>query len=227
MVENSFSKTKIMESKLLDFYDQDYYLSHYGKIINDSGYYDKMSQFWKYNIFDQNLIATEGKKILDYGCGLGQVSAAVNADCFDTSDFAAYFLNNKNRTFFSEQEQIPHSHYDIILNSHSLEHYLQPGQSIELFSDLLKNNGLLVILLPVENSPGKPAFNQDNDKHFYTWNFQAISNLLIEKNFSIVSQRVIYGPFGLSKLHNISVITKLGALKKNFPSSLTVARKNQ
>lgn len=216
-----------MESKLLSFYDQEYYLSHYGKIISDAVYYEKMSQFWKHNIFNQNSIVTEGKKILDYGCGLGHVSSAVQADCFDTSEFAINFLNNRKRKIFSDQKLIPSNHYNIVLNSHSLEHYLEPVQSIELFNNFLQDNGLLVLLLPIENYPGRPAFDQDNDKHFYSWNFQAISNLLIEMNFSIINQKVIFGPYGLSKLKNVSLVTELGKWKKNFPSSLTLARKNQ
>jgi SAM-dependent methyltransferase len=205
------------------FYDEKYYHDHYPSMFNDE-YYKKISDFWKYVIFDDNGIIPAGK-ILDFGAGLGQVTASVGADCFDPSLYARNFLQEKQRKVLHSTQEIPRAYYDLVLSSHALEHAINPNTEIQRFKSYLTKGGGIVLLLPLEKTPGSPVYAYDDNKHFYCWNFQTITNLLLESGFKIEKQRVIFGPFGLSKLNHIPLAAKLGRMKKNFPSLLTFARK--
>lgn len=84
----------------IDLYDQNYYKSHYGFLLTDKDYYQILSTYWKYVIFEKLGFAPEAPELptLDYGCGLGQVTASLkNVTFFDPSDFAVDFLRRQGR----------------------------------------------------------------------------------------------------------------------------------
>jgi hypothetical protein len=207
-----------------NFYDEEYYLGHYDRERTNEVYYNRIAAFWKYNIFETNGVSVNGKT-LDYGSGLGQVSAALHADCYDFSGFARKFLQSKGRKVFESPDLIPKAGYDYLLSSHCLEHVRNPFDELLHLKSFIKTGGFLVLILPTENMPGRPVFSVDSNKHFYCWNFQTITNLLLETGFKIAIQKTIYGPFGLSKMNNLPLVRQLGIIKKNFPSILTIAQK--
>ena len=204
------------------FYDEKYYKEHYGKLY-DPGYYQKISRFWKYNIFDANNFALDGK-LLDFGAGLGQISASLEADCFDPSPVATQFLKRQGRVIYQHTDKIPLGYYKYLLSSHALEHALKPFEQLFIFKKILVSDGYLILILPAEDIPGRPVKRQDDNKHFYCWNFQTITNLLIESGFEIVQQKMIYGPVGLTKTDNFNLVHQLGKLWKHYPSILTIAK---
>ncbi|MFT3703614.1 MAG: methyltransferase domain-containing protein [Agriterribacter sp.] len=136
------------------FYDDHYYKTHYGKIF-EPDYYERISIFWKYAIFDANKISIDiGTSVLDYGAGLGQISAALNADCFDPSPVALQFLKRKGRKVFDQTTEIPSRHYNYVLSSHALEHALNPTHELKEFRRVLSDKGVLIVILPAEKIPG-------------------------------------------------------------------------
>jgi SAM-dependent methyltransferase len=191
-------------------------------LIGTKAYFGKLALYWKYTIFDVHGIAPHGR-ILDFGSGLGQISAAINAECFDPSPFAMTFVKQSGRTTYSSPDAIPKASFDYLVSSHSLEHSLEPHRDLSLFRELLRPGGTLVLVLPIERVPGTPANCYDDNRHFYCWNFQTITNLLIESGYGIKLQRVIYGPLGLAKLGSVPLAHRLGRLKRNYPSLLTIA----
>ncbi|MCS5489184.1 class I SAM-dependent methyltransferase [Algoriphagus limi] len=207
-------------------YDEKYYNSVYKTHLNKSGYSLKLSSFWMYNIFTYYGFDLKDKKILDFGCGPGHLTDSINADCFDVSEYAKQKLKDKGRFFFELRSEIPQNYYDYILSSHSLEHSIEPNIELKRLYESLKDNGYLFLCLPIESSPGQKVFHQDIHKHMYCWNFQTITNLLIESDFSIVIQDIIHGPTGLKYLNNFKMIRSLGRIKSHFPSIFVVAQKN-
>jgi SAM-dependent methyltransferase len=204
-----------------DFYDEQYYLSHYDRERTNPKYYDRISAFWKYNIFDSNNVRLNGK-VLDYGAGLGQVSAAMHADCYDFSGFARKFLRSKNRVVFDSPADIPVGTYDYLISSHCMEHVRSPFDELLFLRKLLKPGGTLVLIVPIEVMPGSPTSAYDDNKHFYNWNFQSMTNILLETGYQIKLQKTIYGPFMLSRLENLALARQFGVWKRNFPSILTM-----
>lgn len=206
-----------------NFYGEEYYLGHYDRERTNPKYYDKISSFWKYNIFDDNGVSPSGR-ILDYGAGLGQVSAAVNAECYDFSGFARDFLRQKGRKVYDSPEAIERSSFDYLISSHCMEHVANPFNELLFLKSLLRPAGSLVLIVPIEEMPGTPVRSYDDNKHFYNWNFQSMTNILLETGYRVELQKTIYGPFGLSKIDSLSLALKLGKLKGNFPSILTIAK---
>ncbi len=205
-------------------YNQEYYDKVYPSHLDYTPYQEKLSTYYMHNIFSHYGIDVEGKKMLDYGSGPGHLTLANKAECYDISDFITNFLKDNGRVTYENGNSIPSDTFDIVLSSHSLEHAIKPIEELETIHRCLKENGIIGLVLPFETL-GQPVKSQDIHKHFYTWNFQTIANLLIEANFEIIEQDIIYAPAGLKHLKNLSLIRRIGRFKKVFPSILTLARK--
>jgi len=181
------------------FYDQSYYESHYGRLLSDPNYYDLKSLFWRFNIFEKNRIPRD-VKVLDFGCGLGQISAALpDVAYFDISEYAIEWLKSKGRVVFQIEDRIPEHHFDMVLSSHSLEHSLTPYKDLQKFRKYVNHGGHLLLVLPVETRYEK-AYSEDNDRHMQTWTFQNLTNMLFASGWKPVLQRHIYDSFGLDRL---------------------------
>ncbi|OKH51067.1 hypothetical protein NIES30_03080 [Phormidium tenue NIES-30] len=222
----------LMTSKVSHSYDQQYYDSHYGFLL-DEEYYELLSLYWKYTLFEKTGLNPEAT-ILDYGCGLGQVSGALdNSVAFDPSDFAKQFLAKKERRSVKDQDSIPSGYFDYILSSHSLEHSSKPSEDLKCFRSYVKDNGKLVLLLPIETGL-EPCLEPNNDQHFQCWTFQTITNLLWHCGWKPIFQSHIYNPFLLKTLGcrlNLDQTTAvylsamLGRLVRSYPSQMTIAQR--
>jgi ubiquinone/menaquinone biosynthesis C-methylase UbiE len=212
------------------FYDASYYQSHYGHLQNER-YYEMLSSYWKHTIFDKNGLSVH-KTVLDYGCGLGQVSASLSkTSFFDTSEVALDFLRSQGKPVFSETNSIPQQHFDYLLSSHSLEHYTNPADALGEFRNYLKESGKLILILPIEKA-NKVALDPDSDRHFYTWTFQNITNLLNYTGWKPLKQSYLYGPFMLRRMSSVfkkdttvKFASYLGRWMNSYPATLTIAEK--
>lgn len=184
-------------NEAIQHYDKKYFEEHYGALIGDPEYYELLASFWARAIFDP--LAAHGvkadQKILDYGCGTGVVSAAMpNSTAFDVAPFVREFLAARGRSVAADNSSIPKQAFDILLCSHSLEHYEDPKSSLELFKEFVKPSGYLILVLPID-SDFAPTIAPDNNQHLYCWNFQSITNLLIHCGWTPRASHCLYGPF--------------------------------
>lgn len=223
------NSSKSTTKRELELYNQDYYSSHYARVFEDRSYYEILSLYWKKAIFEQNQLNPD-LDVLDFGCGLGQVSAALkNVTFFDYSDYAVDFLKQNGKNALNRLENIPKNSFDFLLSSHSLEHSPKPAEDLINFHRYLKPGGKLILILPVEVDL-KPSLEPDSNQHFQCWTFQTITNILFHCGWRPVHQNLLYGPFLLKTLGSIvpqhqavKIAYRLSYLKKNYPSLLTIA----
>ncbi len=207
-------------------YDDLYYESHYGRLLSDKEYGRLLGKFYEVHVFSR--FCPDAKSVLDYGAGHGYLTSEVEADCYDPSATAKEGLIANERVAFSERDEIPRSKYDVVFSSHALEHSRMPGDELRVIRELLNDRGKLILILPCEKIPGPIAYNRDDNQHFYAWNFQAITNLLLDVGFVVSHQEVFHNPFMLKTLSRInigfaiSLAAHLGKLKRQYPSLLTV-----
>jgi SAM-dependent methyltransferase len=216
--------------KTVSHYDEGYYRGHYGAVINDDLNYRLLSLFWRDALFVRRGLNSQGK-VLDFGCGLGQVSAALpDTVCFDFSPFARTELRKRGRVVIDDRRDIPSNAFDYLLSSHSLEHSPTPFLDLQEFSHYIRPTGRLVLVLPIETIT-TPALHPDWNQHLQAWTFQTLTNLLALTGWSPIYQSVVYSPFLLRTLGRFIPAERavlaahlLGRLKRAYPSMLTIAK---
>jgi ubiquinone/menaquinone biosynthesis C-methylase UbiE len=212
------------------FYDEQYYLGQYGSVINDDLNYHLLSLYWRNVLFERNSL-DPNCKVLDFGSGVGQVTAALaNSVCFDFNEFALRELRKRGRALVADRQSIPLQAFDCLLSSHSLEHSPAPYQDLEDFHRYLRPNGRLVLILPIEVML-KSTLTPDWNQHLQAWTFQTISNLLVATGWTPLSQSVVYAPYLLRTLGRrlppkitIPLAYQFGRIRRAGASMLTIAK---
>lgn len=215
-------------------YDDTYFYSHFEELIKNKDVYELLSRYWMEAIFYKNGLDTEAS-VLDYGCGLGQISAALkNVIYFETSKFAINFLKKQKKQIVA-LEDLPTNYFDIILSSHLLEHLPNPYELLIRFHKYIRTGGRLIIIVPIEHEQVKnlkPVLEPDYvNHHLYCWTFQTITNLLIYCDWQPIYQSKIYGPFLLKTSASflprncaVKIAFHMGRIVRNYPSLLTIAK---
>lgn len=180
------------------YYDQDYHHRIHDNLITDELYYWARAEAFKEFYFSQ-VDDLGSKKILDYGCGLGQATAAIkNTYGYDASKQAQELATAKGLKVFKKCEEIPVNFFDIVICRHVLEHLPDPLEILKSFGRYLKPEGMLILVLPREFHKNVPA-QADDHMHLYAWNFRAINNLLSVAGLRVIQNRTLYH-WGFQKL---------------------------
>lgn len=148
----------------------------------------------------------KNSRILDFGCGLGQnIFYMPNAVGYDISKFGIEFCRKKGINATTQLEDVPDESFDVVFSAHVLEHHPHPMSMLEEMYRKLKKGQKLILVIPHERH-GKAQFKYDLNQHLYTWNFQAINNLLLTVGFQIQENRYLRGAgyFRLLPLAKIS-----------------------
>ena len=142
----------------------------------------------------------QGKlKVLDYGCGLGQASAALEGSWgFDASAQARSVAKQHGMKVLDSLESIPKGEFDIVICRHVLEHLVDPAVVLKTFHTYLKSDGTLKLILPKEKHR-MVSFSPDDHLHLHAWNFRTINNLLSICGFQVQANQELYH-WGFSKL---------------------------
>lgn len=214
----------------LRYYANGYHREHYDALLNDGQYYDLVARFWRYSLFQRQGLDVHAK-VLDFGSGIGQVSAALSDTiCFDISSFAVSELRRRGRIAIENRDAIPKNAFDYVLSSHSLEHSPTPFEELREMRGYVRPHGKLVLVLPIETNSSL-ALESDWNLHLFCWNFQTITNLLRATGWTPESQSTIRSPFMLRTLGKFIPADSaakgayfIGRLRRSVASMLTIAR---
>jgi len=97
-----------------------------------------------------------GGRLLDVGCGVGQLLQVAQARGFavqgcDISPWASQYARDKGydvRTGVLEELAYPQRAFDVVTASHTLEHVPEPVPFLQEMNRILTDDGLLVIAVP-------------------------------------------------------------------------------
>jgi len=182
-------------------YEEWYHTERHNTHFNDDYYNSRakiaLTKF--FTGFDTN------SRVLDFGCGLGQnIYYLPNAMGYDISKFGVEFCKNKNIKATNNLNEVPDEGFDIVISTHVLEHHPNPKEMLEQIFSKLKKGASLILVIPHEVH-GIPKFELDLNQHLFTWNFQAINNLLITTGFKVVKNKYVRGA-GYNKLLKLARI---------------------
>ena len=176
-------------------YEEWYHTERHNTHFNDD-YYNARAEIALTKFFagfDTN------KKILDFGCGLGQnIYKLPNAVGYDMSKFGIEFCKKKGINATNDLDSIPNQAFDIVISTHVLEHHPNPKEMLGNIYSKLKNGASLILVIPHEVH-GKAQYKLDLNQHLFSWNFQTINNLLLTSGFIVKKNKYIRGA-GYNKL---------------------------
>ncbi|HWR32891.1 MAG TPA: class I SAM-dependent methyltransferase [Chitinophagaceae bacterium] len=145
------------------------------------------------------------KRILDFGCGLGQnIYKLPNAIGYDISRFGVEFCKKKGINATNDLHALPDEGFDIIFSAHVLEHHPNPKEMLGNIYSKLKKGSALILVIPHEVH-GKSQYMLDLNQHLFSWNFQTINNLLLTTGFLVRKNKYIRGA-GYKKLLKLAKI---------------------
>lgn len=170
-------------------YEEWYHTERHATHFNDD-YYNARAEIAVKKFFSGVDI---NSKILDFGCGLGQnIYKLPNARGYDISEFGVEFCRRKGINATNNLDEIPNEGFDIVFSSHVLEHHPHPKTMLEQMFSKLRKGGTCILVIPHERH-GKAQFTYDLNQHLFTWNFQAINNLMLMTGFEILENKYIRG----------------------------------
>ena len=93
--------------------------------------------------------------------------------------------------FFPELEQVPVAIADVLICHQTLEHVINPAETLLQLSRVLKPGGKLILHVPWERERRYAQFQKDEpNHHLYNWNAQNLGNLLELLGFEIKALRI-------------------------------------
>lgn len=130
--------------------------------------------------------------ILEVGVGPGWNLAKLPAHRrvgVDVTTAYADLLKSQGMQFVSDLSQLSGQQFDVVIMSHVMEHLVEPADMLAKIGALLKPDGKLVVIVPLE-TPTRKVSPRDDNHHLFSWNVQTLHGFLSACGYSIRSCRV-------------------------------------
>ena len=126
-----------------------------------------------------------GARVLDFGCGGGWVlknipSIERNGVEVNTAAHDQARANGVNVTSTVEEQE---GAFDVVMSNHCLEHVPFPIEALKKLRERLKDDGKLVIVLPLDDWRAQRKITPTIDHHLHTWTPLLLANTLKEAGF--------------------------------------------
>ncbi|WP_298550509.1 class I SAM-dependent methyltransferase [uncultured Algibacter sp.] len=186
--------------KLPEYYESEDYISHTDSKRNlfEKVYHLVRSISLKKKLNLINSYSSEGKNLIDVGCGTGDFLEIAQQNGWTISGIepneqARNIANKKTNNSVFETDQLlkfESNSFDVISLWHVLEHLPNLEEHISIFKKLLKPNGTLIIAVPNYKSYDAKYYKQfwaayDVPRHLWHFNQESISKLVSKEFFKV------------------------------------------
>ena len=183
------------------YYQSEDYISHTDSKRN---LFEKVYQFVKSITLNRKLkliesLATDSKKLLDFGCGTGDFLAKSKSGGWEVVGIepnaqARKIANEKTGNCVFEAEKLsslPDNSFDVITLWHVLEHLPNLEEQLSIFENLLSLEGTLIIAVPNFKSYDAEYYKSfwagyDVPRHLWHFSKNAISKLADRTSMEVV-----------------------------------------
>ena len=152
------------------------------------------TRFWNY--LSSKGVMTKNSSILDVGCGDGRFLTLLKKGGFKDLTGIDLFIDEENmqkgiKIFQSSLEDFkPERKYDVIISNHSFEHMDNQLKNLNCFENLVNDDGIIVIRIPVKSKPiwkkyGVNWFQIDAPRHFFLHTVESFKILCSKTNLII------------------------------------------
>ncbi len=189
--EVSIGPSRFKENVLLknkNFYDEKYW-----------SYQEGMGAFGgKAEAFKFRELINTNDVLIDYGGGGGFLLNNLNAARKILIEPNPHARKNAVAKFqievYASPEDVPDSvSADVIITNHCLEHVPNPLEELTKLHQLLRDGGVLCIVVPVDAALGQNYNRDDINHHIYTWNALLLGNLVADAGFEVIlSEEIQY-----------------------------------
>lgn len=153
----------------------------------------------------------EEKRVLDFGCGNGELATAlaergINVTAFDFTPNSYHEqlfkidMNNQSLRFTSNLEDLG-GFFDVIFMLQVIEHLYDPIETLRNLKDKLKPNGVIIIETPTKDGwdsmipPHEMWGGWHAPRHLHIWNPQQLRTLSTNLNLEVIEFKYIPSPF--------------------------------
>lgn len=187
--------------KLPEYYKSEDYISHTDNKRNlfEHMYFLVKRISLKKKLRIINSYSSNGKKILDVGCGTGDFLKIAHQNNWEVTGIepnerARKIANNKTKDKVyntGELIKIKANSFDVITLWHVLEHLPKLDEQILIFKKLLKPDGALIIAVPNYKSFDAHYYRNfwaayDAPRHLWHFSKNSISKLVGQKNMNVI-----------------------------------------
>jgi SAM-dependent methyltransferase len=168
----------------------------YARGQQDVGYH--LGFLLQSRLYEPHLLPSD--TVLDFGCANGGITLLLKRNVrevygLEVNDYTRAIAESQGLRVFKSLTEIPSSIlFDKIVSNHVLEHIPRVCDTLVLLRKLLKPNGRLVVVLPIDDfrsGRNKSWMPNDKDNHLFTWTPLLFGNLLVEAGFSILKINIL------------------------------------
>ncbi|WP_282134892.1 class I SAM-dependent methyltransferase [Seonamhaeicola maritimus] len=246
-----------LKEKLPDYYQSEDYISHTDSKRN---LFEKAYHYIRKIALNQKLklinsLKSEGKNILDVGCGTGDFLQVAQQNGWSVSGIepneqARHIANKKtNNSVFEIKKllDLKENSFDVITLWHVLEHLPNLEDHVAIFKKLLKPCGVLIVAVPNYKSYDAKYYKEfwaayDVPRHLWHFCKESIASLFSKVEMKVVkikpmwfdafyvsllSEKYKSGKMNFIKGFLIGVVSNFSAITSKEVSSLIYVIKNQ